>query len=224
MSSSNGSVTILSSRSRAWIGPMLALLCSGCPDPQGRFDDYTRRVIDAGVTTPVDGGPCAAVPDINGPFLLAFNNAATTVTSYALTTVTLAQPVPGTTTVQLSIQPIMYVLGMPAVDVGMEIVDPAVTVNGACEFSAIATTANDMANPDSITIPAAANTLGSDILIALSPPLTLNASIKSSERFCGTIEGMATKPVPLPLAGTTFSAIRLANATTPLPKAEIACP
>jgi hypothetical protein len=63
---------------------------------------------------------------------------------------------------------------------------------------------------------------GGDIVATL----TIEGAIQSEDLWCGTVDGMATSPISLPLAGSTFAATRIeATDAASLPTEVVyACP
>lgn len=182
----------------------------GCPDPQGRFDEFVERS-PKGVGGSGGAGP-SEVADLNGRFLLAASvtlNPGAPLLFDAKVTMTPGCPV-GSCTISFEIQPLANAgspnpgpCPAPLTAAGPVIVVKDVPVEADGTFTATFSrqavgTVSGCANPIS----------GSDI----EATLVLNASTRSEDLFCGQLEGSLFKPFTYDLAGSTFGAVRIDQA------------
>jgi hypothetical protein len=194
-----------------WSALLLGL--TGCPDPQGRFDEFAGRVItlDAGPTGP-DAPPLQTLPDITGTFLVGLYIKATDTHVELLGTTGLTQAM-GTTPAKFEAH--LHFLKLsdrtPIASPNVDITN--VTVSSAGEFTATIPT---------LPIPRAANPLGFD---ATAENVVMTAMIQNKDRFCGTVTGNVTKPQPVDLAGSTLAGIRVPDGAqgAALPPAQLNC-
>ncbi len=195
-------------------------LLAGCVDPEGRLNEFVSRVPDAKVVIMYDAPPLNEIPDITGTFLLAIHVAATgnALPLQSLATVALTKS-GATATANFHIQ---YLTAQhdPAqtgdrlpID-GATLDENNIAVTSAGEFDIVVGT---------LTVPMVANPLG---FAATAENVHLIGTIKSTDLFCGTLTGDITSPTPLPLAGSTFGAVRVTAGQTgdQLPQPTIKCP
>jgi hypothetical protein len=187
---------------------------SGCVDPKKTFGEFEERVVDA---APVEACPVVDFFPLNGEFLLAIQTSLGMPLRLVVNTTTTATEAGGT--VDLTFQPLIAencVAGMGGQDAG-ETLPPLsdVTVNpdGTFELAQLAATTPGVANP--ITC--------GDILADIE----FFGCIQSEDFICGTVGGMVMEPIPLPLDGSTFGAVKIDTGTrgdANLPAAVGACP
>jgi hypothetical protein len=181
-------------------------LFAGCPDPQGRFNEFGSRFADAG-SAPDAGG---VVADISGTFLYAlFVPAAGALKpAQALATVTLTSLDPPTATLAIQFLTI----------------DGRIPVGDTATYSNVAVSAvgTFTINVTRLVIDSTATELGADVI---AENVVISGEIKSTDFFCGTLSGMVTAPVALDLSGTTFGARRVVAGQTgsDLPTAILDC-
>jgi hypothetical protein len=202
----------LSSRTLLTLAIVLPAL-SGCPDPQARFDEFVGRVPDANVITTIDAPPLEELPDITGEHLLGFAPVIAPDTPFQfIATATLTQNMDGTGMLDLSMVALDITNRMP---VGGTTTVSQVPVSTSGSFTLHFT---------DVTIPGEANPITGSPIFA--PVVDLIGVIRSTDRFCGTVEGMVTSPIEIDLMGSTFSAIRIPPGTTglDLPPVEKECP
>jgi len=183
-------------------GPCLALLlCTGCPDPDARLDDFLEASEEARDVPPAKMDLASTLADINGDFLLALEvKSAPGLPLQFYATATLVQSGDGTGMLTLSLQPL-------AVDTGETLV-PRVPVSDPfllddIEVSEAGAFAADLGEVDLV---AAANPiLGLDI----TSTIALAGFIQDEDLFCGTVTGLVSAPTELDLMGSTFAAVRV---------------
>jgi hypothetical protein len=204
MTSSNRAAAVLS------IFSAVSVL-TGCPDPQGTFDNYVAKLPDAPVVVTYDSPPLNEIPDVTGTFLLAIKVAFVPQPLQAIATVTMTKNGTGATMsfhVQwLAVDTRDLVTRLPF-DLTNVVVDSAGTFT---------------ANVGTLVIPMEGNPLGVD---ATAENVTQPGQIQTKDRFCGTVTGMVTSPTPAPLTGSTFGAIRVQAGQTgsQLPDPLLKCP
>lgn len=190
----------------------IACALGACTDPKGRLDDFANRTIDARVDVTPDASPFN-VPDITGTFYIAF---APTPAPSALVqfmwTIKYTKNPNGTGKVKLVSMP-LNATTREATSVMHPEVEADVSTGG--EFTLVFV---DM------DIPAVADPVsGSQRKLEM----TLNATIKSADLFCGTVTtGQITFPLPLDVTGSTYAAQRVAPGTfgAALPPPISKCP
>jgi hypothetical protein len=196
------------------------LLCtSGCPDPQGRLEDYNARVVDAS-TGRVDAMPLPMIPDVNGSYLMAI--APGFAPNKLLQFTGTATYNSSTGTLDVVITPLRTADRTEA-STGPITLTQA-TVNNAGEFSIV--NANEVLIPgeaNSVTgLDAHVDRLRVDGVIKCTDP-----SCTATNRFCGFASGFVRDDgADLGNPPSTFSAIRITPGTTgsALPPPEAACP
>ena len=194
----------------------LALLAlSGCPDPEGKFNEFNDKTADARKVVLVDTGQ-GSLADVSGTFLLSISPsiAPSSYLQFTSTNTFTANDDPTTGgKLVIDLQPIATAPGKATREpVGTLIHGEAdVDANGAFEMDLGVQDVVGDANPIS----------GS----AITATLKLIGSIKSEDLMCGSIEGDVTAPLQAPLAGSTFGFIRIekTDAAT-LPEPVAVCP
>jgi hypothetical protein len=189
---------------------IFSAVLGGCPDPQGRFDDYVSKVPDAAIVITYDAPPLNEIPDITGTFLLAIKVSFVPNPIQAIATVTMTKT---GATAKASFH-IQYLDTEMRMLVAAPLVDLAdVQINDAGSFTV---------DVGTLEIPMAANPLGVD---ATAESVTLPGQIQTKDVFCGTVTGMVTKPTPAALTGSTFAAIRVqpGQTGTQLPSPQLKC-
>jgi hypothetical protein len=192
----------------------VAVLAAACADPAGKYDDFVKRVPDAAAIVQIDATPLEEIPDITGTFLVGIAvPVAPDRPLQFLGTAVLDAPEGGDATVDLTLTPLDFETRIP-----VEGVDPLVgedfAVSSGGEFNA---------EYAMYLIPGDANPItGQDQMVE---PVTLFATIRSEDRFCGPLDG-TLKPQNQMLTGATFSAIRVPDDATgdELPVVEAECP
>lgn len=190
---------------------LVALLAvSGCPDPEGSFDDFVRRVDELDLSAAVpDSGP-SQIHDITGTFFVTFAAAISPGTPFQLIATTKLTPqADGTAIVDISVQPLDAMTREP---VGQPLASNGNPVSADGKFMAtLAGMLPGPANPISF----------SDVTVEL----TLDAVIRSANRFCGPVTGMVSKPVAIDLTGSEFAAVRIEPGTkgSALPAPDVSC-
>lgn len=188
---------------------ILALVgLGGCPDPQKSFDDFVKRA----PTRDGGGGGGGTLEDISGTFLLAVSTVlAPDAPIQFITDSKLTPNGDGTAKLDMTLTP-LTVMGRTKVGTPIVVKGAAIDENGAFTIDLMTQTVPGAANPVS----------GSDI----EAKLVLKGAIRSKDRFCGDIEGELVKPYVSPLAGSTWSGIRVPEGTIgdKLPKPEGSCP
>lgn len=207
------------------LGVAVAVTVTGCPSPDAagkfdRFNDDTKNIRDVPVMPDMGGPPIPPMPtlpatgsggetesggpqplDIDGVYLVAVS----TIVEPSLPLQFLAEvdgelDLEGNGTVTVEFQPLSLDQGSttdPREEVGDAItIDSDVTAYAfELPFGVIEVTGE--ANP--IT--------GAEI----TSDITLSASVASVDAWCGTASGMVMSPIQVPLAGSTFGAMRLAD-------------
>lgn len=204
--SSQGSVT--ASAARFLGGITLLAFSAGCPSPDAEgkyelFNDETEEARDR-PEPKLDLPPVGVFPDVAGVYLVAIETSiAPGLPLQFVTTVTgEIDSVTGDGMVNLSFQPLSLDQGSmtdPREEVGDPIVIDAAVTGGSFTVPFGETGVTGAANP--IT--------GSDI----EANLTLEGSVRSENAWCGFVEGDVTSPIQAPLDGSTFAALRLADAS-----------
>lgn len=185
---------MLSSNRRAarlsTISVLLALV--GCPDPQGRYNEFVSRVPDAPVIVMADAPKLQTIPDITGTFLFSiFVSLFPTqppLESIATVNVHMTDP----PTADIHIQWLTF-NGHTLIDrLQADYPNQAVDETGTFTVSVAA-----------LTIPGEAGFLGSDVT---ATNVMIVGTIKTADFFCGTVDGTA---LTQSLSGTTFGALRI---------------
>lgn len=195
---------------RLLCGVVVLAVASGCPSPDasGKYDRFNEETEDERDVPPMkldlpppDLAEGESFPDINGVFLVAIS-----------TTVDVSKPLQfladvqtdyddaGTGSMTIEFQPLSLDVGSttePREEVGDAIVVDTDVNTGAFTIPFGETMVTGQANP--IT--------GSDILADLS----LQGNVRSANAWCGGVDGDVLSPIMVPLAGSTFAAIRLAD-------------
>ena len=185
---------MLSSNRRAarlsTISVLLAL--AGCPDPEGRYNEFANRVPDAPIVIMPDAPKLNMIPDISGTFLYSifvslFPQAAPL---ESIATITVHQGPP--LTADIHIQWLTYT-GHNPID-RLQADYPGQTVDETGTFTV---------SVPALTIPGEAGFLGNDVT---ATDVHLVGMIKTANFFCGTVDGTA---LTASLAGSTFGALRI---------------
>ncbi len=215
MPSSNRSAGILSTASGS-LAFLAVTLLAGCPNPAEKFEDFENRIPDAGQVITFDAPPLTNIPDVNGTFLMGFK------IHFVPQPIQLVATVVMTPITETSAELDMTLRFLTTGDrqiTGDPLVFENIAVGETGEFEI---------DVGDLAIPSAANPTGSN---ATAEDVVLFGSIKSTDRVCGTIDGMVTMPVALPLCPSaqvcsTFGQIRVQAGQTgdQLPQPEINCP
>jgi hypothetical protein len=186
-------------------------LLGGCPDPQGRFDQFVATRPDALVVVTPDAPPLNNIPDITGTFLLALHIVGIPTPVQTIATVTMTK-MGDTATATLHIQFLNQSARMPIANATVDV--PDVAIDDAGQFTA---------SVAMLTIPADANPVLHQPAVAKD--VKLGSSIQKATRFCGVVTGMITSPTPLDLTGSTYAAIAIQPGQTggQLPDPEVSC-
>jgi len=172
----------------------------GCPDPDGRFDDFEDRVPDAAVVETIDAMPLDMLPDVTGQFYVAFNpSVAPDLVIHFIVDYTLTKNGDGTGTIDMSTTALDAMTRMP---VGPTSMLNDIAVSTAGEFAP---------TYDNLLLPATANPLtGAELLLDLN----LSAKILDADSTCGVAGAGSTVVVPaVPLVGSTFGGQRITPGT-----------
>ncbi|HEY8378384.1 MAG TPA: hypothetical protein VIK91_17930 [Nannocystis sp.] len=185
---------------------LLTALLGGCPDPEGKFNEFVEHTKDdrdfqvPDLPPPPDLGP--ELPDISGTFLVAVStNILADLPMQFIATNTMTTDPDGKVTLDASLQPLALdpgkvttprtPIGDPLPYTGLPIVD------GKFEIDAGTIMLPGMANP--IT--------GGDIVATL----LMKGTIIDADFYCGEIQGTVSAPIEADLTGSTFAAVRLAD-------------
>jgi hypothetical protein len=195
----------------------LPLLITGCVDPKTRLTDFENAVIDGAVMDArIDAGP-RDVPDISGPFYVAFatvnvdpttDNLIKLIWDFSVTKDELGQPIAASLTTQtLDID--------TRTPVGAKTMKDAVPISAGGEL---------LYNFENFTLPPRTTFLR-DQTVVLTQKIAI--TIKSKDVICGVVpEGMTISPNMLNLAGSTFVGVRIPPGTIgdALPPELVECP
>jgi hypothetical protein len=193
----------------------LAFALGGCPDPQGSFNDFTKRVPDAAQPADVP----STLADISGEFLFSLllpatntpiqfiaKNTFDTTTRVLNCTLT---PLNATTRVRLS---------------GADLIAGSSEAPGAPTDIPVSMSGAFVLAKDDAKIPGAANSIipGADAEIM---PVEMDLSIQSTDFYCGTGKGMIIAPIPQDISGSTVGAIRITTGAegSALPQPVTSC-
>ena len=197
---------------------MVAAMLGGCPNPAGKFDDFVNREsqIDFAQDTPDMALPPSHVFDITGSFLLSLAPSVQLPAPLQFVAVTTLTKKPdGTALLDLEITPLAYPARTPVL--------PSITSKG----NVIAADGSFSINLGMQTVVNAANPLMAGDIVA--DKLTLVGTIRSKDRFCGSVTGLVSKPLMFDLAagmGSRFAGIRISSATLTgdkLPAPDVSC-
>jgi hypothetical protein len=180
---------------------LLALAASGCPDPQGRFDEFGERY-DAinnneGGAPPSEG--CAddatapAVGEADGQYLFTLSVTLNPKLAFAIDVGVTTKASGDQLLVDLVLQPLSAEDQTTAVGEPFAFADLPVAADGTFSWDFGEVTLVGAANPIS----------GSDIVATLS----LNGGLcaESPAFFCGDVVGASSVPFELDLSGSTFT-------------------
>lgn len=215
--------TYLSKDSLSVVAVVVGLMAFwGCPDPQGRFDEFVERS-PQGVGGSGGAGH-SEVADLTGRFLLAAAvtlNPGAPLLFDAKVEMTPGCPA-GACTIDMEIQPLNQGKGKGCPGL-LEPVGPVIELKGV-PVEADGTFVAVFSRQAVGTVAGCANPIsGSDI----EATLELHANTRSEDLFCGSLNGSLFKPFTYDLSGSTFGAIRIED-DTDLPTAGIepvlACP
>jgi hypothetical protein len=180
------------------LSAVASLTLVGCVDARGDYDDFSDRLVDAG-SGDVDGEVVSELADVVGRWLISVrpNLPEDRIIRFDaqldITAVTA-----NTGTMFISAQPLTVADATP---VGEAFVAEDAPVGSDATFDA----------PFNGTLPGPANPVsGSNAEVAA----VLVAQIRNENFLCGELTGMAG---PLPLAGTTWAAVRITDETLPAP-------
>ncbi|HUS63970.1 MAG TPA: hypothetical protein VMZ28_05465 [Kofleriaceae bacterium] len=190
-----------------------AALLAGCVDPGKRFDDFDRRVIDAGAAGPQCDG---ALRDINGEFLIALSPGFSPDDVLQFIATVDMTTDGDTATAAFSFQPLVAMECDPdnyreTVGDPLEVDDVEIGSDGAFAFTF-----------DGAQVAGQANEVSCGAILA---DITLTGIIRSPDEWCGDGSGMVMAPTPANLEGSTFGAIRIDPGTVgdDLPAPQPAC-
>jgi hypothetical protein len=193
----------------------MALLLSGCVDPEARYEAFIERTADqrggerdAGMMEPTDRF------DWSGPYLLALST--TLMPDAPLLFAVEAEVSEDLETIELTLQPLTTDDDdEPRTPIGDSFAISAIAYEDDGSFSA---------DLDDVSVPGRANPItGSDIVanVQLSAR-TRAAAEEQPDIFCGQVAGMVVEPISLDLSGSSFGAVQ----TDDLAAAEplLSCP
>ncbi len=193
-------------------GAMLGI--AGCPDPKGKYEAFVDETKDMRVIP--EGPPAGSgIKDVTGEFALFISTPISPDQPLVfLATATMELGSDGGV-LDLSVQPVvgdpkpLAECPEPGTPVGAPLVleDVAVDLDG-----------NFTADFGEREVEGCGNSLsGSDITATLK----LIGTTLTEDKFCGIMEGAATKPFPLPLDGSKWGAVRVEpGAAMPAPDVE----
>ncbi|NUP11599.1 MAG: hypothetical protein HOW73_36600 [Polyangiaceae bacterium] len=185
----------------AFLAGLLGAL-SGCPDPQGEFDDFVERfdaIHGGGEGGEGTGGAPDCVPttpaEADGIYLFALSASLNAKKAFAFdATVTTADDGSGGLTLDLSLQPLSKDDQVTPVGDPIVAEDLAVAADGSFDWDF-----------GQVTLIGAANPLtGNDVIATLQ----LHGSICGGDDLgfiCGDVTGNVTSPIMLDLEGSTFT-------------------
>ena len=178
------------------VSAVASLTLMGCVDARGAYDDFSGRLVDAG-SGDVDGEVVSELPNVDGEWLIGVRpNLPEDRIIQFRATMDLTAVTANTGLIDISAQP-LSVADQTAV--GNPFVATEEEVSSDASFDA----------PFVGTLPGAANPVsGSDANV----DAVLVAQIRNENFLCGELTGMAG---PLPLAGTTWAAVRIDGDTLP---------
>ncbi len=207
---------------RAWIPVLLCIssvasaAASGCIDARGKFEDFSDRKaeqVDREVAHTPDSGCAmpATLEQLAGRYLfaLAAKPAADKPILALLTVVPNAGDIPGG---EVLFEPLSLADSMSTVGVKNE---------GTFQLKG-----EDLTVPSfHVVLPANANTVlpaDAEADLRLAGLVCVLGGAASVESFCGSADGNITAPLELPLAGSTFGAMRIEEGK-PWPKFFASC-
>lgn len=232
--SRRGPSSIPSAVPSAMVGGLLLLAtASGCPSPdaEGKYDrfidqteddrDVPEMKMDFGAPVLPDFGATGGDTEtgggglyLDGVYLIAVD----TIVSPGLPLqfigeVTAELDATGTGPITVVFQPLSLEQGSTTVP--REEVGDAITIDGE-----VVEYAFTLSFPEPTNVTGAANPItGSDI----SANLALEANIRSENAWCGGVTGDVLSPIQVPLEGSTFAAVRLADRSERPLKFACAC-
>lgn len=177
------------------------MLVGGCPDPEGRLNEFLDETKAQRDLPPPKEDLPSALADINGTFLLAL--ASSIDPQHPLqffTTVELTQNGDGTGTMKMILQPLSLEpqsLTDPRQPVGEVLVIEGIAVSAAGTFTAEVGTVMVTGEANPIT--------GSNI----TATLVMQGFIQDVDLFCGNVTGGVSAPIVADLVGSTFAASRV---------------
>jgi hypothetical protein len=188
----------------------MLLAFTGCTDPQGRFDEFGTRIVDAS-NIQIDAEVIEELPDITGRFLLGISPVVMPdrIMQF-IADVEMTDNGDGTAVLDITFTPLTVADRTPIGD-PLSSLDVAVANTG--EFTA----------PVEGIVPGPANPIsGSEIELDGA----LEAVIKSTDLFCGDVTGRVSRPTIIDLDGSTGAGIRVPPEVVgdDLPTAQWACP
>lgn len=178
------------------LSAVASLTLVGCVDARGDYDDFGDRLVDAG-SGDVDGEVVSELPAVDGEWFLAVRpNLPEDRIIQFRATIDLTPVTANTGLIDVSAQP-LSVADQTAV--GSAFVALEQEVGNDASFDA----------PFIGTLPGAANPVsGTDAAV----DAILVAQLRNDNFMCGELTGQAG---PLPLAGTTWAAVRITGETLP---------
>jgi hypothetical protein len=178
----------------------LALAATGCPDPQGRFDEFGERydaINNEGGAPPSEGCTADAtappVGEADGQYLFTLSATLNPKLAFAIDTALTTKAGADQLLVDLSMQPLSSEDQTTPVGEAFTFTDLPVAADGTFTWDLGDVTLVGVANPIS----------GSDIVAELS--LVGGLCTESPNFFCGEVVGVSSVPFEFDLAGSTFT-------------------
>jgi hypothetical protein len=180
------------------VSALASLGVVGCVDARGAYDDFSGRLVDGG-SGDVDGEVVSELPDVDGEWYLAVRpNLPEDRIIQFRATLDLTAVTSNTGLIAINAQP-LSVADQPPVGEAFVATDAEVASDASFDAPFVG------------VLPGAANPIsGSDAAVDAN----MLAQIRSADFVCGELTGQAG---PLPLAGTTFAAVRITGDTLPTP-------
>lgn len=180
------------------LSAVASLTLVGCVDARADYDDFGGRLVDAG-SGDVDGEVVSELPAVDGEWFLAVRpNLPEDRIIRFRATIDITAVTANTGLIDVTAQPLSVA---DATAVGEAFVALEQEVQSDASFDA----------PFVGTLPGAANPVsGTNADI----DAVLVAQLRNDDFMCGELTGMAG---PLPLAGTTWAAVRITGETLPTP-------
>ncbi len=197
-----------------------------CVDPEGKLDDFSERVIDAGEDEDVDAAAVDDIPDATGTYLAAFIPSLLPSETVQFLAEVEVEDDGEDPTLSISMQPLDTDTREP---VGDEASAEDVSIDGAARFSAVLaefppdSEGCDPEPDNPVVIPADASPVGSELALTV----TLSGAIVTDELLCGDVEAVEFGTLGCEdLDGSTFGMIRVDDDVDPadLPEPLGSCP
>ncbi|MBI4510760.1 MAG: hypothetical protein HY698_14085 [Deltaproteobacteria bacterium] len=190
---------------------LVLLFLAGCPDPKGRFNEFSARIPDAAIkNNTADAG--GSVPDVNGTFYMGFAASLDYDRPIRLICENELKPKDEKSwTLSLHCTPLTKDKFLPVGDT-VHALDGVVDETGHFK--------SDFGE---VNIKGAANPFSSNDIVG---NLKVDGTIRSKDRLCGDGDGALIRPFEFNLAGSKFSMIRVPKGTegAALPPIETSCP